>query len=189
MSDSFTPMSLLGHRRVRFYRRQFHSPLHGRNPDCRVVNLDVLTYAGKSGKPAGGRKQSSLPFYQGDISMAHGRSSPRGGKVDAIVHFAAESHVDRSITGPEIFVRTNVLGTQILLEKVVNTGSRERCPIFRFLQVSTTRFMVFSAKPAILPKKPLWRKFSLFGKQGGSGSSCAGLPRNLRFPTSQHTLL
>src|SRR5208283_1258577 len=58
-------------------------------------------------------------------------------KIEAVIHFAAESHVDRSITGPEIFVRTNVLGTQVLLEESRNYRQAQNLSEFRFLQVST----------------------------------------------------
>ena len=57
--------------------------------------------------------------------------------IDAVVHFAAESHVDRSITGPEIFVRTNVLGTQVLLEESNRHRNSGLVKAFRYLQVST----------------------------------------------------
>jgi dTDP-D-glucose 4,6-dehydratase len=60
-----------------------------------------------------------------------------GEKVDAVIHFAAESHVDRSITGPEIFVRTNVLGTQILLEESRKYWQSGIVGDFRFFQIST----------------------------------------------------
>jgi len=58
-------------------------------------------------------------------------------KIDAVVHFAAESHVDRSITGPEIFVRTNVLGTQILLEESRKHWQSGVVTDFRYYQIST----------------------------------------------------
>jgi len=58
-------------------------------------------------------------------------------KIDAVVHFAAESHVDRSITGPEIFVRTNVLGTQVLLEESRKHWQSGMVPEFRYYQIST----------------------------------------------------
>jgi dTDP-glucose 4,6-dehydratase len=60
-----------------------------------------------------------------------------GERIEAVIHFAAESHVDRSITGPEVFVRTNVLGTQVLLEESRRHWQAGVVPAFRFLQVST----------------------------------------------------
>ncbi len=83
-----------------------------------VVNLDKLTYAGNLGNLQEISADSRYSFVHGDIgdrklvSDLLGRSRPR-----AIVHFAAESHVDRSIHGPDDFVRTNVNGTFSLLEE------------------------------------------------------------------------
>jgi dTDP-glucose 4,6-dehydratase len=88
--------------------------------DGRVVNLDALTYAGNPEnltdiqKTQGGKRYF---FERGDIcdrERVEGIFSKYG--VDAVVHFAAESHVDRSILGPEAFVRTNVMGTYTLLD-------------------------------------------------------------------------
>ena len=83
-----------------------------------VVNLDKLTYAGNLGNLEKISADSRYSFVHGDIgdrklvSDLLGRTRPR-----AIVHFAAESHVDRSIHGPDDFVRTNVNGTFNLLEE------------------------------------------------------------------------
>jgi dTDP-glucose 4,6-dehydratase len=106
-----------------------------------VVNLDKLTYAGN---PRNLLRVSSDPrygFVQGDICN---RDLVRGllqtHKPTAMVHFAAESHVDRSIRGPDDFIRTNVHGTFCLLEEAraycEGLGDQER-ESFRFLQVST----------------------------------------------------
>jgi dTDP-glucose 4,6-dehydratase len=107
----------------------------------RVVNLDLLTYAGN---PANLASLDGDPRYllaQGDICDAEfvarllHEHRPR-----AVVHFAAESHVDRSIASPESFIRTNVQGTFVLLEqaKVYWSGLSEADRIaFRFLHVST----------------------------------------------------
>ena len=106
-----------------------------------VVNLDKLTYAGNLGNLEKISADSRYSFVHGDIgdrklvSDLLGRSRPR-----AIVHFAAESHVDRSIHGPDDFVRTNVNGTFSLLEEAraywTELGQEEKGR-FRFLHVST----------------------------------------------------
>jgi dTDP-glucose 4,6-dehydratase len=106
-----------------------------------VVNLDKLTYAGNLGNLEKISGDSRYSFVHGDIcdrklvSDLLGRCRPR-----AIVHFAAESHVDRSIHGPDDFVRTNVNGTFALLEEArafwTELGQEERLR-FRFLHVST----------------------------------------------------
>jgi dTDP-glucose 4,6-dehydratase len=87
------------------------------HPDYRVVVLDGLTYAGNraSLQPVEGR--AGFEFVHGDICDGDlVESLIRERRISTIVHFAAESHVDRSIVGPEEFLRTNVLGTQSLLQ-------------------------------------------------------------------------
>lgn len=101
-----------------------------------VINLDILTYAGN---PDNLRDVAGSPRYQ--FVHADICDSDRVGEllsrydVRAIVHFAAESHVDRSISGPQNFVQTNVVGTSLLLQSaLVHWRQKER---FRFLHVST----------------------------------------------------
>lgn len=84
-------------------------------PDTAVVNLDVLTYAGNLENLAALQTDPRYRFVKGDITNAS-LIDVLVAECDAIVHFAAESHVDRSILGPEAFVRTNVIGTFTLLE-------------------------------------------------------------------------
>jgi dTDP-glucose 4,6-dehydratase len=113
-------------------------------PALRVINYDLLTYAGnlesledvqrRHGAPGDGR----YSFVHGDIRdfdrMAAALRTDDG--VDAVLHLAAESHVDRSIMGPEVFVDTNVRGTLVLLEAC--RAELERRPRqFRFVHVST----------------------------------------------------
>jgi dTDP-glucose 4,6-dehydratase len=104
-------------------------------PDWRVTNVDKLTYAGNPANLADVASNPRYRFVKADIcdKAAMAALFPRDGadKPGAVVHFAAESHVDRSITGPEIFVHTNVMGTQILLENARQSG------VSRFLHVST----------------------------------------------------
>ena len=108
------------------------------NPACRVINLDALTYAGNLKNLTGVEQNPNYRFVKGDIADAALVSSLLAKeKIDAVVHFAAESHVDRSITGPEIFVRTNVLGTQVLLEESRKHWQSGIVPGFRYYQIST----------------------------------------------------
>ena len=100
-------------------------------PDWRITNVDKLTYAGNPANLADLASNPRYGFSKADIGDKGAMAALFSQRPDAIVHFAAESHVDRSITGPEIFVQTNVLGTQILLE-----CARE-IKIGRFLHVST----------------------------------------------------
>lgn len=98
----------------------------------KIINFDVLTYAGNLENLAAIEKNQNYLFIKGDIcnkeqvvKVFHDHS------IDTVVHFAAESHVDRSISGPAIFVHTNVVGTQVLLDVSKQFG------IERFLHVST----------------------------------------------------
>ncbi len=86
-------------------------------PSWRVVNLDVLTYAGNLKNLSGIGENAAYRFVKGDIcDQALVSSLFDQERIDTVVHFAAESHVDRSIVGPDAFIRTNILGTFTLLE-------------------------------------------------------------------------
>jgi len=106
-----------------------------------VVNLDKLTYAGNLDNLAGAKGDPRHRFVKGDIcDRALIGGLLREHKPQAVVHFAAESHVDRSIHGPADFVQTNVVGTFSLLEEVRSYWSGLKEPEkgrFRFLHVST----------------------------------------------------
>lgn len=102
------------------------------NSEDRVVNLDLLTYAGNLENLAGCEDHPRYRFVRGDVrDRALLRGLLAGESIEAVVHFAAESHVDRSVEGPEVFVTTNVLGTEILLEESRAAG------VGRFVMVST----------------------------------------------------
>jgi dTDP-glucose 4,6-dehydratase len=114
----------IGSNLVRYLRRE--------RPDWTVVNLDKLTYAGNLESLADLRHDPGHLFVRGDIAnpeLVEHLCEQYG--VEAILNLAAESHVDRSILGPGIFVETNVSGTQVLLEAARRAGVR------RFVQVST----------------------------------------------------
>ena len=103
-------------------------------PSCQVIDFDVLTYAGNLENLAG-IDESRHRFVKGDIADRNAvlNALPEG--TEAIINFAAESHVDRSIISAHEFLRTNILGTQILLEAARERGVR------RFLQISTDEVM------------------------------------------------
>lgn len=87
------------------------------HPDDRVVVLDALTYAGNRANLASVEEKSNFSFVHGDINDTDLiENLLRDQQLDTLVHFAAESHVDRSITGPDAFIETNVLGTHSLLK-------------------------------------------------------------------------
>ncbi len=100
-------------------------------PHVHIVNLDALTYAGNPANLASVEANLRYRFVHGNICDVAAVDDAIGAGVDAIVNFAAETHVDRSILAPEEFLRTDILGTHVLLEAV------RKHSIARFLQVST----------------------------------------------------
>jgi dTDP-glucose 4,6-dehydratase len=104
--------------------------LLGARPDASITNLDLLTYAGNLENLTDVEKHPRYRFVKGSINDADLVDSLADG-VDGILHFAAESHVDRSLYGPLEFVKTNVEGTTVLLE------AARRRKVRRFLLVST----------------------------------------------------
>lgn len=103
-----------------------------KHSEDRVVNLDALTYAGNLENLESVEDNPHYVFEKGDIrDRDFAGNLLRKHSIDAIINFAAESHVDRSIAGSEEFIETNVGGTNVLLELT------KEYPIKRFLQVST----------------------------------------------------
>ena len=106
--------------------------LIGERQDWRVVNLDKLTYAGNGENLADLDGHPRYRFVRGDIANGELVAEVvRSERIDAVMHLAAESHVDRSILSPAVFIETNVRGTQVLLEAARELGVK------RFLHVST----------------------------------------------------
>lgn len=164
------------------------------DPDCAVINLDKLTYAGVLQNLHDLRGHPRHFFIQGDIcdrrlleEIFSGeyfeepavRESPDGGKIpkgaslSAVINFAAESHVDRSILDPEIFLRTNVYGTGLLLDVAKSHWMRlqgKEKENFRYVQISTDEVYgtlspndaAFAETSPILPNSPY-----AAGKAGG----------------------
>jgi dTDP-glucose 4,6-dehydratase len=112
-----------------------------KNPSLRIVNLDVLTYAGNLDTLDSLRGDDRHVFVHGDIGDAGLVERLFADyRPDAVVSFAAESHVDRSIDGPAAFIETNIVGTFNLLQKACEwwrEQTPERREAFRFLHVST----------------------------------------------------
>jgi len=103
-------------------------------PDCRVVNFDALTYAGNQDNLEG-LDSRRHQFVCGNIADADVVLANLDENTDVLVNFAAESHVDRSITSADQFLRTNIIGTQVLLD-----AARAR-NVKRFVQISTDEVM------------------------------------------------
>jgi dTDP-glucose 4,6-dehydratase len=124
--------------------------------DVDVVNLDKLTYAGNLESLKDVESNPRYHFYKGDISdSTFVNRLFHEWHFDAVINFAAESHVDRSILGPQIFIETNIRGTMILLEAAREFG------VDRFLQVSTDEVYgslgaagKFSEKTPLSPNSP-----------------------------------
>jgi dTDP-glucose 4,6-dehydratase len=104
------------------------------NPAAQVINYDALTYAGNLDNLED-LDQARHHFVKGDITNSEDVLRALPCECDAIINFAAESHVDRSIASAGEFLRTNIIGTQVLLD-----AARERA-VKRFLQVSTDEVM------------------------------------------------
>ncbi|MFA1737504.1 dTDP-glucose 4,6-dehydratase [Lysinibacillus fusiformis] len=100
-------------------------------PEYLIVNVDALTYAGNLENLKQSESKPNYQFVKADIIDAETMDHVIGNGVDAIINFAAESHVDRSITNPGIFVQTNIQGTQVLLD------AAKKYNVKKYLQVST----------------------------------------------------
>jgi dTDP-glucose 4,6-dehydratase len=138
-----------------YYQRQHHA-------NDRIIVLDALTYAGNLHNLDGLKLPLTSPgspvrFMRGDICDAELCARVLSDeKIDAVVHFAAESHVDRSILGPAAFIKTNVVGTATLIE------AARTARVSRFLHVSTDEVYgslgpddpAFSEQHAIDPRSP-----------------------------------
>ncbi|MFQ5406129.1 MAG: dTDP-glucose 4,6-dehydratase [Candidatus Micrarchaeia archaeon] len=121
--------------------------------NAKIVNYDALTYAGNPENLKDVEKNPNYSFVKGDVcDLSKVRQAMRG--CDQVVHFAAESHVDRSIEDSSAFVRTNVLGTQVLLD----AAKQEK--IEKFLYVSTDEVYgsieqgKFNETDPLMPRSP-----------------------------------
>lgn len=99
--------------------------------EYKIINLDALTYAGNLETLKKIENESNYQFILGDITNTEVVEAIFADKVDVVVNFAAESHVDRSITDPGIFVKTNIQGTQVLLDAAKKYGVK------KYVQIST----------------------------------------------------
>lgn len=138
-----------------FIGSHFVRLLLARRPSARVLNLDALTYAGRGGNLADLSRHRRYRFSKADIASPAMRGIVAKWRPDAIVNFAAESHVDRSVLDASPFLRTNTLGTQNLLDAARAAGVK------RFVQISTDE--VYGSIPgkgraredgALLPSSP-----------------------------------
>lgn len=139
-----------------FIGSNFVSYILKENSDRTIVNLDKLTYAGNLENLRTCEKYGNYHFIKGDITNAELVNYIfEKFRITHVINFAAESHVDRSILGSEIFFRTNVIGTNILLE------AARRFQVEKFLQVSTDEVYgslgatgLFSETTPVSPNSP-----------------------------------
>src|SRR3989344_8525971 len=139
------------------------------HPDDQIVNLDKLTYAGNLENLKDVDLNPNYSFIKGDICDLETVKKAITG-VDTIVHFAAESHVDRSIMDPETFVKTNVLGTQVLLNCALDAK------IKRFHHISTDE--VFGA--LVLDSTEKFTEFTPYNPRSPYSASKAGADHLVR---------
>ncbi|MGG3284292.1 dTDP-glucose 4,6-dehydratase [Paenibacillus solani] len=124
-------------------------------PEDEIVNLDALTYAGNLENLKSVENEPNYTFVHGDIADKVKVDEIFRGGINVVVNFAAESHVDRSILEPEVFVNANVLGTQVLLDAAKKYG------VTKFVQVSTDEVYgslgetgLFSETTSLAPNSP-----------------------------------
>ena len=140
-----------------FIGSNFIRSLLATEPAINIVNLDALTYSGSLLNLAGLPGEDRYTFIRGDICDGElVRNTLAGHEIDTIIHFAAETHVDRSITRPDQFVQTNIVGTYTLLEAarkywLVEPPQGEGP--FRFHHISTDE--VFGT---LSPADPAWNE-------------------------------
>lgn len=125
------------------------------HPGYKIINVDALTYAGNLENLKSVEVHPNHTFVKADITDTKAMNELIGQDVDIVVNFAAESHVDRSILEPDIFVKTNVLGTQVLLDAAKKHGVK------KFVQVSTDEVYgtlgetgLFTEDTALAPNSP-----------------------------------
>ncbi|OIB03075.1 dTDP-glucose 4,6-dehydratase [Paenibacillus sp. LC231] len=125
------------------------------HPNYQIINMDALTYAGNLENLKSVQHHPNYSFLQADIADKTTVDVVFQQGIDVVVNFAAESHVDRSILEPEIFVNTNVLGTQVLLDAAKKYG------VTKFVQVSTDEVYgslgetgLFSETTPLAPNSP-----------------------------------
>lgn len=126
------------------------------HPYDKMINLDALTYAGNLANLTEVEKLSNYTFVKGDVQDAKLVNKIMT-EVDVVVHFAAESHVDRSIKNPQLFLETNVLGTQVLLDAALKNKIKRfhhisTDEVFGSLELGSTK--KFTEKTAYDPRSP-----------------------------------
>jgi len=168
---SFEPRNLFVTGGAGFIGANFVRHWLAKSREGRVVVFDALTYAGNLDNLAGLERDPRYVFVKGDIcDEPNVRALLDQYRIDTLVHFAAESHVDRSILGPDDFIRTNIVGTHALLKaaKAVWIG-RKPVPAHRFHHVSTDE--VYGA---LTPTAPRFHENTPYAPNSPYSASKAG---------------
>ncbi len=148
------------------------------NSEDRVINYDLLTYAGNLENLAGYEDHDRYRFVRGDVRDREAvRAVLADEKIEAVVHFAAESHVDRSVEGPEIFVLTNILGTEVLLEEC------RAANVERFVMVSTDEvYGSLGAEGMFVETTPLAPNSPYAASKAAADLLCRSFFKTFNFP-------
>ena len=161
--------------------------------DHEVLNIDKLTYAANPASIPAADGHPRYRFVKADIADAAAmRKAFEEFQPDAVMHLAAESHVDRSIDGPREFIATNIVGTFTLLQEALRYWRglpAERAAGFRFLHVSTDEVFGSLGAAGLFTEETLQPQLALFGQQGGLGPSGARVASHLRPAGARHQLL
>lgn len=129
-------------------------------PQYQIINIDLLTYAGSLKHLQGIENHPLHHFIYGDIrNRSLIENLFQQYSIDAVIHFAAETHVDRSIQNPDIFVHTNIMGTQILLDTAKNTWQNAENTRFHYISTdevygSLGETGFFSEESPLMPNSP-----------------------------------
>ena len=146
------------------------------HPDWEITNLDKLTYAGNLENLKDIEDNPGYRFVKGDITDRELISSILQDELDAIMNFAAESHVDRSILDASPFIETNIKGTQILLE-----GARQY-KVGRFVQVSTDEVYGSTEQGKFTEKSPLAPNSPYSASKSAADLLCHAYWKSYRLP-------
>ena len=159
-----------------FIGSNFILRLLAERPDARVVNLDKLTYAGNPDNLREVADDPRYTFVHGDICDAQ-VVTPLMAEADYVVHFAAETHVDRSLMEPGSFIQTDVFGTYTLLE-----AARQNPRLQRFLHISTDEVYgeVLPTDPPVARKRSLQPAQPVLREQSRRRDAVQGLRRDVR---------
>lgn len=144
-------------------------------PDYQIINLDKLTYAGNLENCSDYSKNEHYQFVQGDITDSS-LVDELSKQVDVIINFAAETHVDNSIKEPAAFIKTNVLGVQVLLDAAKRHNHK------RFIQISTDEVYGDIEEGLFTEKHPLKPSSPYSASKASAEMLCLAYKRTYKMP-------